>query len=207
MFKWEIIRKIRLYPFWCPCWNKPFLHLISCSDDFQIMKFNHFKSHAFLQHSTLLSFYTFVWSCSERSWKMVKFRFWNFRSFNTQWFDRKNPKFFCSNMFPFLTFLVPIINYMHVVIIWEPERCPTICKQDLTTKSTLVYYYFLWLDKGKRRIEKCQTFQKAIQLENLKKQLKTFRMSVSLHELILCCIWGLFWLTDCFEVFPSSSWV
>ena len=62
----------------------------------------------------------------------------------------KNPKFFCSNIFPFLTFLVPILNYMHVVIIWEPERCPTICKQNLTTtKSTQDYYYFLWLDKGK----------------------------------------------------------
>ena len=71
VFKWVIIKKIRLYPFWCPCWNKPFLHLISCSDDFQVMKFNQIKSHAFLQHSTRLSFYTFVWSWSERSWKMV----------------------------------------------------------------------------------------------------------------------------------------
>ena len=133
------------------------------------MKFYQIKSHAFLQHSTRLSFYTFLWSCSERSWKMAKFHFWNFRSFNTQWFDRKNPKFFCSNIFPFLTFLVPILNYMHVVIIWEPERCPTICKQNLTTKSTLVYYYFLRLDKGKRRIEKCLTFQRKTQLENLKK--------------------------------------
>ena len=42
-------------------------------------------------------------------------------------------KFFPSNIFPFLTFLVPILNYMHVAIIWEPERCPTICKQNLTT--------------------------------------------------------------------------
>ena len=63
--------------------------------------------------------------------------------------QKKKPKFFCSNIFPFLTFLVPILNYMHVAIIWEPERCPTICKQNLTTKSTLVYHYFIWLDKGK----------------------------------------------------------
>ena len=115
----------------------------------------------------------------------------------------KKPKFFCSNIFPFLTFLVPILNYMHVAIIWEPERCPTICKQNLTTKSTLVYYYFLWFDKGK-----CLTFPYRLSKENTvgksEKQLKTFRMSVSLHKLILCCIWGLFWLTDCFEVFPSS---
>ena len=167
------------------------------------MKFNQIKSHTFLQHSTRLSFYTFVWSCSERSWKMAKFLFWNFRRFNTQWFDRKNPKFSCSNIFPSLTFLVPILNYMHVAIIWEPERCPTICKQNLTTKSTLVYYYFLWFDKGK-----CLTFPYRLSKENTvgksEKQLKTFRMSVSLHKLILCCIWGLFWLTDCFEVFPSS---
>ena len=167
------------------------------------MKFNQIKSHTFLQHSTRLSFYTFVWSCSERSWKMAKFLFWNFRSFNTQWFDRKSPKFFCSNIFPFLTFLVPILNYMHVAKIWEPERCPTICKQNLTTKSTLVYYYFLWFDKGK-----FLTFPYRLSKENTvgksEKQLKTFRMSVSLHKLILCCIWGLFWLTDCFEVFPSS---
>ena len=139
---------------------------------------------------------------------MAKFLFWNFRSFNTQWFDRKKPKFFCSNIFPYLTFLVPILNYMHVAIIWEPERCPTICKQNLTTKSTLVYYYFLWFDKGKWRIEKCLTFPYRLSKENTvgksEKQLKTSRMSVSLHKLILCCIWGLFWLTDCFEVFPSS---
>ena len=91
--------------------------------------------------------------CMKLKWKVLKngkVHFWNFRSFNTQWFDRKNPKFFCSNIFVFLTFLVPILNYMHVVIIWEPERCPTICKQNLTTtKSTQDYYYFLWLDKGK----------------------------------------------------------
>ena len=134
---------------------------------------------------------------------LEKFLFWNLRSFNTQWFDRKNTKFFCSNIFPFLTFLVPILNYMHVAIIWEPERCPTICKQNLTTKSTLVYHYFLWFDKGK-----CLTFPYRLSKENTvgksEKQLKTFRMSVSLHKLILCCIWGLFWLTDCFEVFPSS---
>ena len=132
--------------------------------------------------------------------------------------QKKKRKFFCSSIYLcfqpfwypllqlfqyFQSFLVPILNYLHVAIIWEPERCPTICKQNLTTKSTLVYYYFLWFDKGK-----CLTFPYRLSKENTvgksEKQLKTFRMSVSLHKLILCCIWGLFWLTDCFEVFPSS---
>lgn len=110
---------------------------------------------------------------------------------------------FVAAYFHFLSLFVPILHYMHVAIIWEPERCPTICKQNLTTKSTLVYYYFLWFDKGK-----CLTFPYRLSKENTvgksEKQLKTFRMSVSLHKLILCCIWGLFWITDCFEVFPSS---
>ena len=34
--KQEMIRKIRIYPFRCPCQNRPFLHLISCTDDCQI---------------------------------------------------------------------------------------------------------------------------------------------------------------------------
>ena len=34
--KQEMIRKIRIYPFWCPCQKRPFIHLISCTDDCQI---------------------------------------------------------------------------------------------------------------------------------------------------------------------------
>ena len=49
----EIIRKIRFYPCWFPCPNQPFLNATSWSDDFQSMKLDQIKSHAFLQHSTL----------------------------------------------------------------------------------------------------------------------------------------------------------
>ena len=83
----EIIRKIRLYPFWFPCQNQPFLHLISCSDDFQIyeIRSNYVTCISAtlnnITHSTSLLFITFVRSCSEKTWRMVKLHLWNFWSF------------------------------------------------------------------------------------------------------------------------------
>ena len=46
-------KKNKTLPFLVPMSKPAILHLISCSDDFQSMKLDQIKSHAFLQHSTL----------------------------------------------------------------------------------------------------------------------------------------------------------
>ena len=99
-------KKNKTLPFLVPMSKPAILHLISCSDDFQSMKLDQIKSHAFLQHSTLsltqqvFFFITLVWCSSEQSWKMVKFTFGTSGVFTLSDLTEK-VKFFCSSIFPF----------------------------------------------------------------------------------------------------------
>ena len=107
------IRKIRVYPFWFPCQNQPFLHLISCSDDFQSVKLDQIKSHAFLQHSTLsltkqvsfLSLFYAVVVNNDEKWQNYTSE--TFRVFTLSDLTEKI-EFFCTSLFPF-----PVLSGSH----------------------------------------------------------------------------------------------
>ena len=102
----EIIRKIRLYPYWFPSQNQPFLHLISCCDEIQGMKLDQIKSHAFLQHSTLwltqhVLFVSLLYEVVVNNYEKCQ----NSTSENSRVFPlsdlTEKIKFFCSSIFPF----------------------------------------------------------------------------------------------------------
>ena len=99
-------KKIRLYPYWFPSQNQPFLHLISCCDEFQSMKLDQIKSHAFLQHSTLwltqhVLFVSLLYEVVVNNYEKCQ----NSTSENSRVFTlsdlTEKIKFFCSSIFPF----------------------------------------------------------------------------------------------------------
>ena len=99
-------KKIRLYPYWFPSQNQPFLHLISCCDEIQGKKLDQIKSHAFLQHSTLwltqhVLFVSLLYEVVVNNYEKCQ----NSTSENSRVFPlsdlTEKIKFFCSSIFPF----------------------------------------------------------------------------------------------------------